>query len=99
MTALVKFFNLLLDNMIGIVIGACIVSLINIFILIPIERKEAVDAYIAKLAVADAKNEAVAKNRLSDLQSMSDYDFCVQSLTRRRMPTDVCEQLLGVGKE
>lgn len=99
MIALAKLFKLLLDNMIGIVIGACIVSLINIFILIPLERKEAVNAYIAELAVADAKNEAVAKNRLSDLQSKSDYDFCVDSLTRRKLPVDVCEQLLGVGKE
>lgn len=59
-------------------------------------RKQAYEKALADIAVADAKNESIQKGHFNDLQSKSDYDFCVDRLKRRSMPTDPCEQLLGV---
>lgn len=100
MTLLLKLVG---DNWLGIIIGACALAVLsstyNIIRLVPQARKEGKDAYIAELAIADAKNEARSKGNFSDLQNKSDYDFCVSSLTRRKLPIDACEQLLGISEE
>ncbi|NTS30653.1 hypothetical protein HQ945_05245 [Phyllobacterium sp. BT25] len=41
-----------------------------------------------------AERERIASD--AKVQSLSDYDFCIQSLRSRRMPVDACEQLRGV---
>ena len=99
MTALLKLFRLLADNWLGIIIGGAIISLVNIFIIVPNAQKEAIDVYVAKQAVVDTKNEAVSKGTMVELQGKSDYDLCVSALRRKRMPIDSCQQLLGVPAE
>jgi hypothetical protein len=93
------FLKLILSNLPGVIIGISAVLILNYVYLIPAARKDGADAYIAKQAVADVKNEAVAKRTMADLQGKSDYDLCVSSLQRKRMPIDICEQLLGVREE
>lgn len=93
------FLKLILTNLPGVIIGAVAILVLNYVYLIPSARKDGADAYVAKQAVADVKNEAKAKHTLSTLQGKSDYDLCVLSLSRKRMPIDSCEQLLGISEE
>lgn len=96
---MIVLLRLALNNLPGIIIGLTVVLLLNYAYLIPNAKKDGANEYIAKQAVADVKNEAAAKHTLSTLQGKTDYDLCVFALTRKRMPIDSCEQLLGVPAE
>jgi len=49
--------------------------------------------YAAEQSAADLKAEKERKRNDAHIQGLTDYDFCVESLTRRRMPVDACESL------
>ena len=73
--------------------------LVNWIYVIPKAKGEGYDKRVAEVAAQDARNDAASKGNLTDLQSKSDYDFCVDRLTRRQLPVSPCEQLLGVSEE
>lgn len=52
--------------------------------------------YAAEQSAADLKAEKERKHNDAHIQSLSDYDFCIESLTRRGMPIDACEFMRGV---
>ena len=45
---------------------------------------------------ADIKAERERIDSDAKIQTLSDYDFCVQSLRSRRMSVDACEHLRGL---
>lgn len=95
-TQLIKYGIHSIPAVIATIAVAVLVAWIYV---IPNAKKDGADAYIAKQAVIDARNEAVAKRTMSDIQGKSDYDLCVIALKRKRMPIDACQQLLGVPAE
>lgn len=52
--------------------------------------------YAAEQTVKDLAVEKDRKKNDARIQDLSNYDFCVDSLKRRGMPVDSCEQLRGI---
>ena len=52
--------------------------------------------YVAQQAVKDHKAEQGRKNDDSTIRNQSDFNACVDSLKRRGLSVDACEQLRGI---
>lgn len=52
--------------------------------------------YAAEQTVKDLAAEKDRKKNDARIQNLSNYDFCVDSLKRRGLPVDSCEQLRGI---